>query len=423
MITHHFAPWFSLLIFALSLPAKAAENQSQNSNKIKVCTASISSTAEAEVFKKNLNSGENKGKFDFVELTEMGTPADQNSGVVSGWFDRACESGVQCDMLVVSAHFSSSGFFSDATNPNPLRYPLKTKDLQKHTCEKNCKGILSNPSEVFLLACNTLSSKKLDHRTPEKYMQILKNDGAFRDRAELAVENRYGTLGPTNRSQIEFAFSGVPQLYGFKSTSQLAENNVKYLQSYFKEKPDYAQHLQKSAVENMNKSIEALNKVSSSGALNPVLMRSFPKTSICDSSGIFDDESPEGKFWRNICKLRDDKESFEARLNVVQKMLDSSERAAFTPDIEEFLHTELKARPQLTHAEQKAIDEISKLKPARDFILKQINSKKDYPSMRKKLIRMATTLKWLDAEQAKPLLEQAQEQIKLEGWDEGPLAN
>jgi hypothetical protein len=397
-------------------PAPSSDKDTKN--KIKVCTASISTTAESEVFKKNLMTGENAGKFEFVELTELGTPAGQQSGVVNNWFERACQTGIQCNMLVLSAHFSSTGFFSDRTNPNPLRYPLKTKQIEAQACEKSCSGILNNPSEVFLLSCNTLASKKLDHRTPEKYLQILRNDGAFRDKAERAVEDRYGELGATNRSHIEFAFSGVPLLYGFKSTSQLAENNVKYLEKYFKDKPDYAQHLQQATMKQINKAIANLNKANPTNATNSTFMKSFAGTSSCVSSGMYSEESPEGRFWNNVCALRDQQQPFAARLNVAKKMLESADRAAYIPDIQEFLNTEVAMKQTMTPQEKDVLNEIADLQNAKKFILNQIEEKKEFPTLRKKLVTMAGQLKWIEPEKATSLMDEAQKQITDEGWDE-----
>src|SRR5690349_2401015 len=78
-----------------------------------VCTATLNSADEKELFQKKLN----KSDFRFVELTDYNTPG----AGANDWFERACESGLQCDVLIVSGHFGGSFFGSSASS-----LPLKT---------------------------------------------------------------------------------------------------------------------------------------------------------------------------------------------------------------------------------------------------------------------------------------------------------
>ena len=416
-----FFEFLGLLALLAPCLVKAADLPEANSKKVTVCTAPISSQQEMDVFKKNLNSGKNAGQFNFVDLTTLGTPPGQTEGVVPDWFDRACQSGVQCDMLVVSAHFSSTGFFSDRTNPNPLRYPLRTEKIEKHSCAKDCTGVLNHPREVFLLSCNTLSSKDTDHRTPQKYLQILKTDGAVRWKAERAVEDRYGTLGPQNRQQIEFAFEGVPMLTGFRSTSQLADDNSRYLESYFKKIPDYAQHLQIDAVEQINRSIATVHDFNA----NKAIMSSFIGTSVCVSSGLNASHDPaQAAFWANICSLRNESSPLEDRMKLVGKMLADPKIAAYIPDIENFLegHTppEIDLSPQ-EQAQLSALKDQPNMAAAKKFVFDQIKEKQIYPTLQRHLVVLAQKLQWMDSGQANQMLDDIKKRLADDkSWpDEG----
>lgn len=63
----------------------------------------INSDNEKKVFQKNL---ENKG-FRFVELTDYASNPEKKS---DDWLMNACQAKVECDILLVSAHFGL-GFF------------------------------------------------------------------------------------------------------------------------------------------------------------------------------------------------------------------------------------------------------------------------------------------------------------------------
>ena len=112
----------------------------------------------------------------------------------------------------MSGHFGGS-FFGDSGRALPLA------DLEAHACRNDCPGVLSGPTEVFLLGCNTAASKRGDHRSPEEYLRVLREDGIPRRSAERIVESRYGALGSSFRERMARVFAGVPHLYGFGSVA------------------------------------------------------------------------------------------------------------------------------------------------------------------------------------------------------------
>src|SRR6185503_6738378 len=79
------------LVLAASATAYAAQTT--------VCTVTVNSADEREVFRQSLPSD----KYRFVELVERGR---------SDWLASACRQKVSCDVLVVSGHFAGNEFYS-----------------------------------------------------------------------------------------------------------------------------------------------------------------------------------------------------------------------------------------------------------------------------------------------------------------------
>jgi len=167
------------------------------------CFITINSSDEKRVFTKYLNPAE----WDLVEVT-----APASDGSKDGWFGHACSKNIQCDINVISGHFAGK-FFGESG------YSLALSELENHSCAQDCRGILENPREVYLLGCNTLASKELDHRTPEEYYRVLREDGYSHETATRVVEDRYGAFGQDNKGKMERSFLNVPYIYGFHSTS------------------------------------------------------------------------------------------------------------------------------------------------------------------------------------------------------------
>ena len=72
---------------SLSTPFAAAETQT-------VCTITVNSADEKEVFRRHLPAA----KYEFVELVERDRP---------NWLASACQSGVTCDVLIISGHYDA----------------------------------------------------------------------------------------------------------------------------------------------------------------------------------------------------------------------------------------------------------------------------------------------------------------------------
>lgn len=212
-------------------------------SKWNVCTVTINSDDEKKAFIDHLSKGKNKNKFQFTELTDFA-----KSGNKDDWFEKSCQSGIQCDVLLISGHFAGS-FFGESD------LSLNNNTLDKHSCNKSCSGILSNPTEVFLFGCNTLAGKEDDGRTYEEYIDALLSDGISRPQAEQIANARYSPIGNSFRDQNKRIFSNVPHIYGFDSKGPLGKNVRHLIDDYFERISDYSNHL---AVENLKLS-EAYN--------------------------------------------------------------------------------------------------------------------------------------------------------------------
>ena len=94
------------VLFAVLL-AMAAAAQAQ---KQTVCTITVNSPDEREVFRRHLP----EDRYDFVELVERGR---------ADWLQSSCRKGVTCDVLLVSGHFAGTEFYSSRFNVDARSSP------------------------------------------------------------------------------------------------------------------------------------------------------------------------------------------------------------------------------------------------------------------------------------------------------------
>lgn len=190
---------FSLLGFLIftSFSTQAAPKR--------VCTMTLNSNDEREALR-TLYSSQN------VEFTEL-VPENKDPA----WLTRACQSGIQCDVLLVSGHFGGV-FFGEGVSTT-----LDLKEIERLSCENSCPGILSHPKDVFLMGCNTLSTKAADKRSIEEYVEVLIHNGFPRDLAERVAFSRYSEYGMSISQIFSSAFQGTQRLHGFASTGPLGK--------------------------------------------------------------------------------------------------------------------------------------------------------------------------------------------------------
>ncbi len=185
----------------------------------------LNSSDEIEVFRKKLLA---QG-FLFQELVPQSKDPH--------WFKKACETGIECDVLVVSGHFGGL-FFGQGTSST-----IGLKELTQASCQKSCPGILAKPKEVYLMGCNTLADQNKDQRSLEDYLAVLLEDGIPLNYAEDVASARYNHQGFTLERKFAAIFPAAKKLYGFSSTGPLGKNAAPALNRYLERVGDYESHL------------------------------------------------------------------------------------------------------------------------------------------------------------------------------------
>ncbi len=190
--------------------------------KLQVCSVTINSSDEVEIFKKHLLK---TGQFEFTELV----PLNEKNAAPNDihWFTNACKRrDLHCDIMIISGHFGGIFFGENHT------YILPVDIMERQSCSKSCPGLL-NVKEVYLFGCNTLATKQPDHRSPEEYLQVLLDHNMAGDMAEIVVAGRYLPFGLSFKEQMQMVF--LDNIYGFTSLSPLGKDIRVPLDNYFHE--------------------------------------------------------------------------------------------------------------------------------------------------------------------------------------------
>ncbi|AZZ37511.1 hypothetical protein CIK05_12140 [Bdellovibrio sp. qaytius] len=313
----------SLMLICLTLFAPAMSFAAPKN----ICTATLNSNEEAELFKKHLNPAD----WNFIELTDNALNKDDNQ-----WLQKSCEKKIKCDILVVSGHFGGTFF-----GKSPFR--LSVDDLETASCNTNCNGIIYQPKEVFLFGCNTLASKDKDRRTPEEYMRVLLEDGFSQAQASQIVSFRYSGFGDSFKTKMTQIFAKTPRIYGFSSIGPAGNTVEPYLDKYLSStKAEYAQfdkYTAKQSTKPNTKFLEALKKTSVDQAVG----------------GLLNMKRVEEKPY---CYIRSPKITNVDKIKYVEKLLSQGDGIKILSHIQNFIHT-LKADPTaLTAAEKTALESI-----------------------------------------------------------------
>lgn len=276
--------------------------------KTQVCSVTINSSDEIEVFKKNLDPA----THDFIELTTLQEKDSEDTEANANWFPLACKKKVQCDILLISGHFGGSFFGSSGLN-------LPVEELEKKSCDTSCDGVLQAPKEVFLFGCNTLAGKNADRRTPEEYRRVLIADGFSTEEAEQVVSFRYSPLGNSFGERMRRIFRGAPRIYGFDSIAPSGKNVRGLLDTYFKKIPK--QYYTPAH----------LNKISSDR--NDILAQALKVTALTQVAGASEMKREQIP----ACFLNNEKIGFYKKLHWVKSSLNSDQSFQSLPAINEWL--------------------------------------------------------------------------------------
>lgn len=183
------------LMLAALLACASAHAQKQT-----VCTITVNSPDEREVFREHLPAD----RFDFVELVERGRP---------DWLGAACRKGVRCDVLLVSGHFAGTEFYSSRLHVDET---LPVDEIERVACSESCPGLFAELKEVYLFGCDTLNPTPVRTATPEVARSLLREGWAAAD-AERAARELAERHGDSALNHMRRLFPNVLVIYGFSS--------------------------------------------------------------------------------------------------------------------------------------------------------------------------------------------------------------
>jgi hypothetical protein len=345
------------LLAALSAATWAFETHAAKST---VCTITVNSPDEKEVFRRNLP----EDKFQFVELVERGRP---------DWLASACRKGVQCDVLLISGHFDAgTEFYTDRLDQ---RESLPVEEMERVSCSDSCPGLFSHLKEVYLFGCNTLNGEVGDSAAAEIARSLVRSGHSREDaeRVSLVLNQRYGE---SNRDAMRRIFVNVPVIYGFSSLAPLGPMAANVLGRYFQSGP--------------------AGEIGS-GRASPALLKHFAANSMIAVSGLNDSDS-RGASRGEVCQFFDERLSPAQKLDSIHRILgrDMAEVRMLFERVEKFagsLDDDLRKAPSVIHA----LGEIAGDRSARDRYLAFARNT-DRPAIRARMIRLADTLGWLSPE-------------------------
>lgn len=355
-----------------------------DAQKYTVCAMTINSSEEIELFKQSLDP-----KF-FNPLVELTLYGDGFVGAHNYWLDQACQTGIQCDQLLVSSHFASGKFFGVSEKH------MELSDIEKKICENEnyCPGILSNPLEVYLFACNTLAGKELDHRGPEVYEQILLADGLTPFDAQVATLQRYGQNFDSNIDRVKTIFYGEPKrIYGFDSVAPLGVNIQSSLDKYLKKIGPLEQHLSALAHERAKIKLKEIDDYSRKGS---EFERQLKKFSVTSCSVLPAAASPKAL----ECELLSNKLSLMQRFDALEELLANNQFDLKISAIDQFAQD--LGRMQLTEQERSRLNQIMDNAQMSERILEVLKNEKS-PVLRGIFLLMAQNFSLLPREEIKEM--------------------
>ncbi len=388
---------FLIILFANQALSKEPDISKLDPNKYNVCTITINSSEEKEVFKERLP----KDKFQFIELLDYAEDHDPSYSSSNQWFEKACKSGLNCHMLIISGHFGGDFFGSSGKT-------LSSAYMERKSCENSCTGIFNSPKEVFLFGCNTLAGKDKDSRSPEEYLEVLLSDRDYmnvdRSTLEGIVEARYGSFGSEFKDVMTRTFEGVPRLYGFSSIGPSGKNVKGLLKNYFTKMGNYGTYYSSKfgpptkdknslSEEKLKAQLKELEK---SNFFNGKLSDALKVTAFTQCSGLLPND-PAYKIKQRMCQLHSDKLSNLEKMKLIEELLQDENKLAFFPLIEDFLTTKVSINDLKSSdcEECKVFQRIisnNKLKEDLIVAIKAVN----VPTLKSEWIKFAHAVGWID---------------------------
>jgi hypothetical protein len=365
----------TLLAAALALVYAAPANSNE---RFTVCSITINSDDEVRTFRKRLPASQ----FDFVELADAApaTPVDGEPA----WLAQACQSGVRCDVLVLSGHFANTYAGSSGTTfAGNAGLSLPLEDLGRRSCDQSCPGILSNPLEVFLFGCRTLATSLVGEPLPPDDLALLSSHHVAPRVAERIVEEvSYGADDTSNRARMRFVFSGVPQLYGFADVAPTGKNVAPGLDRYLKNSGDYAKHLRR---------LEAARDGNQTLAPNRALERALRPSTVTQSSGL-DLAGPEHEVEASACFLGSERHPIFTRLEHMEKLLEEPGFLAYMRAMGSFFRNHNPT--SFSTAELAVLERIRNHEPSRT-VVNELVRRLENPTLRHEILHVSRAIGWI----------------------------
>jgi len=350
-------PVGAAIVFAVA--ALVAIAPSAHAGKRTVCTVTVNSADEREVFKKRLPEGD----YDFVELVERGRP---------DWLASACRQGVHCDVLVISGHFDGmTEFYSDRL---AMRESLPVAEMERASCSESCPGVFAQLKEVYLFGCNTMNAEPVRSTTAEAERSLVRSGmpAADASRVARALDERHGE---SSRDHMRRIFTNVPAIYGFTKLAPLGPTAATLLNKYFD---------------------QASPAEFGGGRQDPKLLAQFASSTMVVAGGMTESD-PDAQFRRESCQFVDERIPPAAKLAFVHDLLrrDMAEVRMFLDRIEA-LFASIPAKDRATPSFGRALDAISGDGATRDRYLRFAEDA-DLSRTRARMIALAGELRWLTA--------------------------
>lgn len=271
-------PLFVLLVGACAMLALTARAEPRN-----VCTITVNSPDEREVFRRHLQGGD----YRIVELVERGNP---------DWLAAACRRGVRCDTLIISGHFDGgTEFYTDRLD---AREYLPVDDLERASCSESCPGLFAQLKEVYLFGCNTLDGQPM-RTAPGEVVRSLQRAGHAPDDVQRAVASLNDRYGQSNRDRLRHIFKDVPVLYGFPAKAPLGRSAGPLLERWFDATP--APQI-------------------ASGRVSPALLALFAPASMVAVGGVTEAD-PHAGFRDDVCHTADTRRTTAQKVAFMHEML------------------------------------------------------------------------------------------------------
>jgi len=349
----------SMKLLLLTALLAAAWAHDVRADKKTVCTITVNSSDEKDIFRQNLSRDE----FQFVELVESGRP---------DWLESACRKGVRCDVLLISGHFDGgTEFYSDRLD---AREYLPVDEMERVSCSDSCPGLFSQLKEVYLFGCNTLNAEAMRSASAEIARSLVRSGHSQSDAERLSrvLNERHGE---SNRDRMRHIFKDVPVIYGFSSKAPLGRTAGPMLDRYFK---------------------SGSGGEIGSGRAGPKLLDLFAPSSMARATGLSDSD-PKAAFRRDVCHFSDDRLSAAQKLGFVHELMgrEMAEVRMFLDHIEKY-SASLSEAERRAPAVSGALDEIARDEVARTRYL-EFARDADLPAVRARMVELARSLGWLSA--------------------------